>query len=311
MRTSKYSKIILLVTFAFIAVQACSDQIDEAEPVVVDFSDTAPIAVFRDSVKTGMPLHLAVASMISPHETLTHYDKLIKYISNKIKHPIKLEQHKTYEEVNSLIELMHIDVAFICSGAYVEAEKKFPIEILAVPVVNGKTTYNAYIIVHEKSSIQNFADLQGKSFAFTDPLSNTGRSYAVKRAVELGHNPNDFFSKIIYTHAHDYSIRAVSQGIAEAATVHSLIFDYLKLRNPDKVKNLRIIEKSEDFGMPPVVVHAKLDSKIKSELRRIFLTLDKDPEGKRILDQLLVEKYVPGNKVDYSTIRNNLSFIGR
>ncbi len=297
---------IAAVFFALLFLANCEEHSQKIEPVVVDFSKTTPISAFRDSAKTGGHLRLAIAAMTSPNETLVHYDKLVKYISQKTNHPIKFEQYKTYEEVNSLIELMQIDVAFICSGAYVEAKKKFPVEILAVPVVRGKLTYNAYIIVHKDSPVQKFEDLRGRSFAFTDPLSNTGRSYALKRVSQMGQTPDEFFSRLIYTHAHDYSIQAVAQGIVEGATVHSLIFDYMKKQNPEKVKELRIIEVSEDFGMPPVVVHSRLDAKVKHNLRTIFLNLHKHPKGKKILDQLLIDKFVSGENVDYASIQKNL-----
>ena len=290
-------------------LNCCDRPAHDEERVVVDFNNTTPMSAVRDSAKTEKHLHLAIAAMTSPNETMVHYDKLIKYISKRTNHPIKFEQYKTYEEVNSLIELKQIDVAFICSGAYVEAEQKFPIEILAVPMVQGKLTYNAYIIVRKDSPVQKFEDLRGKSFAFTDPLSNTGRLYALKRVAQLGETADKFFSRLIYTHAHDYSIRAVAQGIVEGATVHSLIFDYMKKQSPEKVKDLRVIEVSEDFGMPPVVVHSRLDGKVKRNLRKIFLNLHKHRKGKKILDQLLIDKFVTGENVDYSSIRKNLELV--
>ena len=192
-----------------------------------------------------------------------------------------------------------------------EARRQFPVEILAVPQIRGKTTYNAYIIVHRASSIRKFEDLQGKSFAFTDPLSNTGRLYAVKRVKELESSPREFFSRIIYTHAHDHSIQAVARHLVDGATVDGLIYDYLEIHAPEKVAELRIIEVSEDFGMPPVVVPAQLDPHLKKRLRHIFLSMHEDPAGQKILQRLMIDRFVPAQDADYNSIEQNLIFVSR
>ena len=90
----------------------------------------------------------------------------------------------------------------------------------------GKPVYQAYIIANKDSSIEIFEDFNGKSFAFTDPLSNTGRLYAIKRLKEINKTEKDFFSKTNYTHAHDISMQLVSKNIIDGATIDGLIFDY-------------------------------------------------------------------------------------
>lgn len=45
-----------------------------------------------------------------------------------------------------------------------------PMEILVVPVVNGKPYYQAYVIVNKDGNINDLNDLKNKPFAFTDPL---------------------------------------------------------------------------------------------------------------------------------------------
>lgn len=273
------------------------------KPQIIDFSRTLQMTA-RQPTDSIPPLNLAIAAMISPKETLHYYEELIHYISGKIDRPVKIMQNKTYKEVNDNLEQRRIDVAFICSGAYVAAKKRFPIEILAIPVVNGKRYYTADIIVRRSSSIQRFEDLRGKSFAFTDPLSNSGRLYAVNRVRELNSTYENYFSRIIYTHGHDYSIQAVARGMVDGATVDGLIFNYLQRHYPAKVENIRIIEESEPFGMPPIVVHKDLDPVLKEKLRMTLLTMDKDREGKAILQKLMIDKFVPGNEKDYNSIEN-------
>jgi len=86
-----------------------------------------------------------------------------------------------------------VEFAFVCSGAYVVEKDFSDVKILAVPVCNGKTTYQAYIIVNKKSKIKTFEDLRDKSFAYTDNLSNTGRFYPLRRLKELNTTDELFF----------------------------------------------------------------------------------------------------------------------
>ena len=162
-----FLKIGLLFILLFIAA-SCNNKDDLKE---IDISRTPP-PKSGEEIKTNPKLFVAISSMISPVETFNLYKDLIDYISKKMGIAIEFKQRKTYGEVNDLLEKRQLDFAFICTGAYWEAKKKFPLELLVVPVVNGKPTYQSYIIVNKESGINSFDELKGKSFAFTDPLSN-------------------------------------------------------------------------------------------------------------------------------------------
>ncbi|HWQ43225.1 MAG TPA: PhnD/SsuA/transferrin family substrate-binding protein, partial [Desulfosporosinus sp.] len=84
-------------------------------------------------------------------------------------------QRQSYQEINDLIKNGEVDMALICSGAYVAGQQDAKIELLAVPEVNGKGTYQSFLIVSADSNYQTLENLKGKTFAFTDPLSFSGR----------------------------------------------------------------------------------------------------------------------------------------
>lgn len=94
-------------------------------------------------------INVAVSAIISPQETFHFYNDLLDYFSDKNGKKIELKQRKTYEEVNILLEKNMVDLAFICSGAYVTNHMNEKVKLLAVPVCNGKLFYQAYIIVNK------------------------------------------------------------------------------------------------------------------------------------------------------------------
>lgn len=260
------------------------------ERVRVDFSesDIPDKTGVNDETK---PVYIAIASMTSPKETFIYYNDLIQHISKKIGHPILIKQKKTYEEVNILLENSEVDFAFICSGAFVDEYKKGKIRLLVSPVIDSSFTYNAYIITQKDSKIEKFEDFQNNSFAFNDPLSNTGRLYPLKKLYSLNKTEEDFFMKTIYTYGHDISIQMVNHGIIDGSSVHGLIFDYLAIHQPDKVENLKIIEKSEAYGIPPVVTPNSLSDEKFKEYQDIFLNLHNDSIGRNILEKLNIDRF--------------------
>ncbi len=275
--------------------------------IEIDFN--GEVSKLNDSLTGEKILYVAVSSMISPKETFHYYVDLINYISKKIGIKILLKQRKTYKEVNEMLVANQVDFAFICSGAYVDERSKF--DLLAVPVTNGKPFYQSYIIVNESSGIKQFNELKGKSFAFTDPLSNSGKLYAVKRLNDLGFKPETFFSRIINTYAHDYSIYLVSKGTVDGASIDGLIYEYLLKNYPERVENILVIEKSQDFGIPPIVCSKELPGELKNKIKTAFFELNNDSTGIKIIEKLLIEKFTEGNEKDYLEIENMKKYVSQ
>lgn len=195
-----------------------------------------------------------------------------------------------------------LDAAFICSGAYIEI-KPGEVEIIAVPLIHGRPFYRSYIIVHRKSGINSFLELKGKKFAFTDPLSNTGFFYPEYRLMRLGIRSEKFFVKTIFTYGHDNSIKAVEKGIVDGAAIDGLIYDYIFSMDSSKVKDIAVIEKSREFGIPPFVAGKGIDPELKIQLKRLILNIHKDSEGNEILRNLMIDSFVEADDSNYDSIR--------
>ncbi len=249
-------------------------------------------------------LKIGVAAMISPKETVKYYREIVEYISKKIGKPVEMVQRETYDEMDALLEKGEVKIAFICSGPYVRNREKFGVELLVAPQSYGKPFYHAYIIVHKDSPVNSLAELKGKSFAFTDPKSNTGKlvpTYMI--AKKFNTTPEQFFSKIIYTKSHDKSIEAVAKKVVDGASVDSLIYDYAAKKNPVYTGLTKIIEKSPPYGIPPVVVTKDFDPGLREKIKEAFLNMHNDPEGRRILDGIMVDKFIIPKDSDYNSVR--------
>lgn len=241
---------------------------------------------FIQAKEIQKPFIFAVSAMTSPATTFVHFSEFRDYLSKKLHRPVIMKQRRTYAEINQLLKDNDVSMAFTCTGGFLEGHHAFGLESLAAPIVHGESRYQSFIIVAQNNPATRLLDLRGSVFAFTDPLSLTGRIYPTAVINSIGEKTTDFFKKTFYTASHDKSISAVANGIADAAAVDSLIYEALMEVPNSPAHKVKVIETSEYFGMPPIVVSSLLSKEEKLTLLKILLGMESDPDGRRVLDAL-------------------------
>jgi phosphonate transport system substrate-binding protein len=273
----------------------------------VDLTDLQPLPTPEGY--EAVPLRVAVAAVISPKGTVESYSPFLSYLEAKLNRPVELVQRRTYLEINDLIEHGEVDLAFVCTSAYVQGHDTFGMELLAAPQVNGKTTYNSLLIVPANSKAQSMRDLRGKIFAFTDPISLSGRVYPTYLVQQLGFTPEEFFARTFYTYSHDEAIRAVASGVADGAAVDSLVYEYAVARDPSLAEKVKVIHRSPDFGIPPVVVSPFTRPQVKADLQSLLLAMADDPAARDALASIGVERFVVIDDSAYGSARDLVDVI--
>lgn len=301
MRFFLKSSFYLALIWLLLALGACGN--NEDEYLEVDFSSTVDVQEQRSAEDEKPGLRAAVGAMISPRETFDSYRQILSYVSREMDMNLEFYQRKTYQEVNELLGEGEIDFAFICSGPYVRGRELQDFQLLVAPVVDGSSQYYSYLIVHEDSPYESLEDLRGKTFAFTDPDSNTGRMVPMYWLQQLDTSPEEFFEEIIYTYSHDNSILAVSKNLVDGAAVDHLIWEYLLKSGSTITDNTRVIKKSRPFGMPPVVASPYIDPDKAEKIKEIFLRMHESETGREILSSLMIERFAPARDDWYDSIR--------
>jgi phosphonate transport system substrate-binding protein len=295
-----FSVLILFSAMAAMSIIGCGS---EDHHKAVNFSKTMAVPSPNFEQQSSRHLKVAVAAMISPKETLIYYNELLAYLAGKLGYDVRLIQRRTYREVNELFLKRQLDLAFICTGPYVAGRQIYGFEGLATPVIRGRPYYQSYLIVNKHSAVANLEQLHGKTFAFTDPDSNTGSLVPRYWLALMDESPSFFFSNSIYTYSHDNSIMAVARSLVDAAAVDGHQWEYFNLRNPQYTRMTRVIKKSKLFGNPPLVASVHLAAELKTAIRNVLLTMHEDPQGKRILDQLLIDRFEPPKDTWYQPVR--------
>ncbi len=257
----------------------------------------------------GKNIRIAVGGMVTPKEGVAYYKQFLDYIGEKLGRHVDFVDREDYGEINELLRKGDIDAAFVCSGPYVDGHKAFGLELLAAPQAYGATVYYSYIIVAKDSLVKSFEELRGKRFAFTDPLSNTGKLVPTFILAQMNETPDSFFKSYVYTRSHDKAIKAVALGMVDGAAVDSLIWEYLNRTSPEFTSKTKIIRKSSPYAVPPVVVPRGMDRQLKETLKQIFLNAHNDERGRELLKHMMIDRFVVIDDRAYDSIREMKSWV--
>ncbi|MBK8988720.1 MAG: phosphate/phosphite/phosphonate ABC transporter substrate-binding protein [Chloroflexi bacterium] len=297
----RYFLLLALFLFAGCAAPqaAASVKLSELEPLP------------KVSATAVTPLRVAVAAIVSPKGTVDSYGPLLDYLQAELDRPIELVQRRTYGEVNDLIESGDVDVAFVCTSAYVVGEREFDMQLLAAPQVMGDTIYHSLLIVPTDSPAASMADLRGMVFAFTDPISTSGRNYPIALVQQMGETPESFFGRTFYTYSHDDAIRAVANHVADGAAVDSLVYAFAIEREPDLAEKTRVIHQSPPFGIPPVVTGPTARPQLVAEIQSVLLNMRNTPAGRAALQVAGMDGFVLIEDAVYESVRELETAVNR
>lgn len=245
------------------------------------------------------PLRIAVAPVISPEKSLLRYFDLAVWLGDRLDRRGDLLLRDNYTQTNQLLRDEECDAALICTYSFVRLARESKVQALAVPVVDGKTTYHSEIIVGARSPFQNVLSLKGSRFASADSLSTTGWLYPATHLLDLLQVPETFFATHQLTGSHDLAVAAVADGDADAAAVHSLVLEQM----PETTRRrVRVIHRSPPFGMPPVVAPIAGDAALRSSLHDALLVMHESPEGAAILARLHIDRFIDPPRYHYDSI---------
>lgn len=202
-------------------------------------------------------------------------------------------------------DLHQADLAFICGLPYVLHPE---LEALAAPVLaggryGGKPIYFSDVVVGVNNPAQTFADLRGASWAYNEPLSQSG--YGITRYEMLQRGLTDgFFGKVVAAGFHQKALEMVAAGVVDAAAIDSHV---LELAPPALRIQLRVIETFGASTIQPLAAARRLPPPIRAQIRHILGRLHTDPRLAEALAHWRMVRWVGMKDRDYDDIRAMLA----
>jgi phosphonate transport system substrate-binding protein len=223
------------------------------------------------------------------------------YLQERLERPVQFVQRRTYREIIDLLLAQKLEFAWICGYPYVKYRSE--LQLVAVPLSNGRPTYHSYLVVPGADrETRSILDLRGKVFAFSDPDSNSGFLYPNYALLQLAERPDAFFGKTFFTWAHRNTVEAIAAGLAHGGAVDSYVWETLKRLRPRLGEQTRVAAISPEFGHTPFVARRGVARSEWLALQRALVEMRDVSAGAMLLAKLNLDGFVPGADALYDGI---------
>jgi phosphonate transport system substrate-binding protein len=201
------------------------------------------------------------------------------------------------------------DVYFVCGLPYVDFERRgcSPAIPVAAPVLQGsryggRPIYFSDVIVRRGSVIRGLPDLRGRSWAYTEPLSQSGYGITRYTLLKLGET-GGFFGKVVKTGSHLESIALVAAGAIDGSAIDSHVLAVALADDPALAGELTIVASLGPSTIQPVAVSKRLPAELSARIADVIVSLHHDAAARERLASGLVERFVRVGPNSYDDIR--------
>lgn len=232
-------------------------------------------------------LTIAFIPQENPEKLLGDVEVITAYLEAAVGVPVKGFVTLDHAAAVEALRVGEADVSFAGALPYILAHEQVGAEVLLSEVYRGKPTYVARIFVRKDSGITALADLEGKTIAFADPISESGFLYPLEIMTEAGllapgGDPQSFFQRAYFAGGYQQAIQAVANGLVDAAGV-SQFADLLL--SPEQQADVTWIGESQPIPAHAVIARGDLDPALKAAFVDAMLALNQ-PENRHLLQHV-------------------------
>ena len=162
------------------------------------------------------------------------------------------------------------DIAWFGASTYGEANKKCGVDLLAVDVKKGDSSYYSGIFVRKNAGMNTINDLKGKRMAFGSTSSTSSFNFPVAMMIAGGVSPVKDLNKVIIAGSHSASLAALSAGKVDAAAASYNSFGKAVKKGAIDPTKFKPLAKSQPIPNPPLAMNKGLSISLKTKLRLAF-----------------------------------------
>lgn len=237
----------------------------------------------------------------APTELLRKFKPLGAYLEQELGMKVEFVPVADYAAVVEALAADRIDMAWLGGFTFVQARLKTG---NAVPLVQREqdAEFTSKFITADPA-VKSLQDLKGKTFAFGSVSSTSGSLMPRYFMLQDGIKPEEFFSRVAYSGAHDATVAWVQAGKADAGVLNASVWQKLvdgKKVDTDKVKVFATTPTYYDYNW---TVRGTLDPALQAKIKAAFLALDPaKPEQKAILDLQAASRFIDTKPENYEGI---------
>jgi len=157
--------------------------------------------------------------------------------------------------------------------------------------------------VRRDSGIGSIKDMKGKRMALVDKATTAG--YLLPLAYFRENGIQDFrkyLKEAYFAGTHEGAIHDVANGKADIGAAKNTIYERMLARDPGLRHALKILAFSPDVPENAFALRSSIGKESAEKIRKAFLDMDKDPEGRRLLRNFGARRFIATTDDDYAPV---------
>ena len=272
----------------------------------------APLALGRRA-GAAAGLHLVLTPSQKPTDLLATGEEFGQVLGKLVGVPVRVTVASDYAAVIEALRNHTADLAFVHPGGYVLASREAKAVIVAKNLWHGKSSFTSRFYVRRDSGIKAVEELRGKTIAFVDPVSSSGYIYPmvllIQRGLVTNRDPKSFFKDVVFSGAHDASMRALLNGHVDAIASFDMAREQY-LKDPAERERLVVIAETPPIPEAGIAAREGLDAATFAKVRAALLQI-RAPQHAALLKRLYeIDGFDVAEDRDYDPVRAAIELLG-
>src|SRR6059036_359296 len=273
----------------------------------------AVLAVIPAAWAADTSLHLVLTPSQKPTDLLAAGEEFGRAVGTLVGASVRVTVASDYAAVIEALRNRTADLAFVHPVGYVLANREAKATIVARNLWHGKSSFTSRFFVRAGSGLKSVEELRGKSIAFVDPASSSGYIYPmvllVQRGLVRNRDPKTFFREVVFSGAHDASMRALLNGHVDAIASFDLAREQY-LTDPAERERITWVAETPPIPEAGIAARAGLDPATFARVRAALLQI-RGPAYAALLKRLYeIDGFAPADDHDYDPVRAAMDLLG-
>jgi phosphonate transport system substrate-binding protein len=239
----------------------------------------------------------------APTELLRKFEPLGSYLEQQLGMKVQFVPVSDYAAVVEAIAADRLDMAWLGGFTFVQTHIKTGTAIPLVQRAEDEQFTSKFITADP--DVKSVQDLKGKTFAFGSISSTSGSLMPRYFMLKDGIKPEEFFSRIAYSGAHDATVAWVQAGKAAGGVLNASVWEKLLAAGKIDTSKVKVIATTPPYYDYNWTVRGTLDEGLREKIKAAFLALDPtNPEHKKILDLQAASRFIPTQVENYAGIED-------
>lgn len=250
-------------------------------------------------VQAAETLRVSAIPDEAPTELQRKFKPLGEYLAKQLGMEVKFVPVADYPAVVESLASDRLDLAWLGGFTFVQVHLKDP---TVTPLVQREQDAQfTSKFISADPNVKSLADLKGKSFAFGS-ISSTSGSLMPRYFMLKQDNikPEDYFSRVAYSGAHDATVAWVQAGKVDAGVLNASVWQKLVDAGKVDTSKVKVFATTPTYFDYNWTVRGNMDPALKEKIKQAFLALDPaNPAHKAILDLQAASRFIETKAENY------------